>query len=162
LACSHVISTTASTSFITKAGEQPEEKDEGNVGEEQQQGQGYGQKSIVSSCLSKSLATAFTASCSDIIAGISCLAKATIPFELVLYLIDILSAATITAAGGSANRDRIPSKSPMRQLVPPLVFFAPAFFFAVFVPVFFAAVLSDRALSGTAFIEEPLFFCSFC
>ena len=79
--------------------------------------------------------------------------KATILFELVLYLANILSAATITAAVRSANRDTIPSKPPTRQLVPPLAAFAAAFF---------AATLVDAALSGTAFIEEPLFFCSFC
>jgi hypothetical protein len=47
------------------------------------------------------------------------------PFELVLYLNDTLSAAIITVAVGSANRDRIPS----HQLVPPLAaFFATASF----------------------------------
>lgn len=41
------------------------------------------------------------------------------PFELVLYLTDILSAVTATVAVRSANRDRIPSKPPTRQLVLP-------------------------------------------
>jgi hypothetical protein len=36
------------------------------------------------------------------------------PFELVLYLTDILSAAIITVAVGSANRDRILLKPPTR------------------------------------------------
>ena len=121
----------STTNFITKAGEQPGEKDEGNEGEEQQQGQGYGQKSIVSSWLSESLATAFTSSYSDIssLIALTCLIKATIPFELVLYLTDILSAATLTATVGSANRDRIPSKPPTRQLVPPLAFFCCSHFY---------------------------------
>ena len=94
--------------------------------------------------------------------------KATILLELVLYLANILSAATITAAVRSANRNTIPSKPPTRQLVLPLAAFAAAFFAvalseaAIFVAAFFAAALVDAALSGTAFIEEPLFFCSFC
>jgi hypothetical protein len=84
------------------------------------------------------------------------------PFELVFYLTDILSASTTTVAVRSANRDRIPSKPPTGQLVPPLAFFAAApSEAAIFVAAFFAAVLPDAALSGTAFIEEPLFFCSF-
>jgi hypothetical protein len=131
------------------------------VGEEQQQGQGYGQKSIVSSCLSKSLATAFTASCSDIIAGISCLAKATIPFELVLYLIDILSADTITAAGGSANRDRIPSKSPMRQLVPPLVFLHQPFFLQFSYQYFLQQFFLTELFLEQLLLKNLCFFAAF-
>jgi hypothetical protein len=85
-----------------------------------------------------------------------------IPFDLILYLTNILSAATITAAVGSANRDRIASKPPMRQLVPPLAFFAAALSeAAIFAAAFLAAALSDAALSGTAFIGEPLFLGSF-
>jgi hypothetical protein len=110
------------------------------------------------------------------------LIKVTIPFELVLYPTNILSATTITSAVGSANRDTIPSKLPTRQIVPP----SAAFFAATFAAAFFAAAtfavallaaalsdaalseaasfvatLSDGALFGTAFIEEPLVFCSF-
>jgi hypothetical protein len=148
-----VISTTDSASFVTKTGEQLGkqlgEKDEGNEGEEQQQGQGYGQNSIVSSWLIESLANAFTPSCSDIrsLTSLTCLIKATILFELVLYPTDILSATIITAAVGSANPNTIPSKPLTRQ---PLQLFACNLFCCSFLVATLSAGLTPAGASSKA------------
>jgi hypothetical protein len=71
------------------------------------------------------------------------------PFKLVLDLSDILSAVATTVAVGSANRDRVSSKPPTRQLVPPSA-------------ALFLAALSRAGLVGTALSGAALSFsCSF-
>jgi len=104
--------TTASTSFITDAGEQPERKTKVMRARNNSRDEGDGQESIVLSWPSESLATAFTPSCSDIISltSLTCLIKATIPLSL--FFISPISCLQPLpqVAVGSANRDRIPSK----------------------------------------------------
>jgi hypothetical protein len=83
--------------------------------------------------------------------------KATILLELVLYLANILSAATITAAVRSANRDTIPSKPPTRQLVLPLAAFAAAFFaVALSLQLFSLQLFLLQLLLTQLFLEQPL------